>query len=190
MGRLRKAFRWFGLALLLYVGVAFAFQFRLHIPEKIDEARLVACERNLKMIHGFAVDCARVRGALPPQSGEAFYEALFSEYPGESLVVVHLRCVGEDVECLTSGEMPYRGYAFRDNLTFPARLGEPERAIAACGNRERQNHPDLTLVLMADGTIRKLSLSEMRKQGLVAANEDRLLVGPDSPLPLLGELRH
>ena len=189
--RLLSSGRELAIAVLVLLGISLAFVFFLpRIPEAIDEAKLIACEQNLGMIHKFAADHARVHGNLPAASGEAFYEALFPEYPGESLLVEQLHCPGVVFEHLPSREALYRGYAFRDNIEFPARLGDPDRALAACGNLERQNHPDVTLVLMADGTIRSFSLVKLREQGTLPAEEKSLLVGADSPLTLLRELRH
>jgi len=173
-----------GLPALLWMGCT------SRIPQAIDRAQCGACEASLQELNGIVAAYAQAHGSLPSAAGEDFFQALIASREIESSAAGRLHCAADMGSLYESGAGLYRGYAFRDNLTCPVRRGDPERAIAACGNREEQNHRDLTLVLMADGTIRKLSLSEMRKQGLVAANEDRLLVGPDSPLPMLRELRH
>lgn len=180
------------IAVLVFIGLPALLWmwFTARIPEAIERARLGQCETNLKKLHGIAVAHEQAHGSLPPAAGEDFFQALLAGTELGSREVERLHCSLDSGSFSDSGAVLYRGYAFRDNLTFPARLGEAERALAACGNREEQNHRDLTHVWMADGTIRKLSLTKMLEQGLIAADADRLVVGPKSPLPLLRELRH
>ena len=168
------------------------------IVKKLNEAECTVCRINLRMCHRGLEAYREEKGHWPPERGVAFLVAPWAE--GTMVQTPHsagrLTCPGVDVDTLAIGELPreewwvdldrvdgdWSAYAGRDPVKFPIVGPLGSEVLAACDNHPTQNHLDVTHVLYADGTIGTFSLEDLKRQGIVPEDADRLVVGPDSPL--------
>jgi hypothetical protein len=89
-----------------------------------------------------------------------------------------------------AGDSP-SAYAVRDLEAFPLAApgfdaGEP---LLACNGNARPRHPPELHVLYADGSVRTLTLQELKADRVVPPETDVVFAGPDSPVPDLRKLR-
>ncbi len=187
------------LAVMLIIGILAAYLVP-KIPEYIDASKVTACEANMREIHrGFVLFNTKFKRA-PNQSGVKFFAELIASGTWENTPksAKTLTCPGVDVGVLTVGDLPetewfadfeivdgdYSTYAGRDCEEYPLRKfpGKGTEPLVADDNDPEMNHRTSTVVLYADGDVQTHELYDLVQDGILAEDEDVLIVGPESQL--------
>jgi hypothetical protein len=145
-------------------------------------------------------------GGLPPQSGVRFFADLIARGAIENTKAnaEKLTCPGIDKASLAIGALPweewwvdldlingsYSAYAGRDMKNHPIRqlTASGNEPLIADDNDGGMNHHTTTNVLYADNNVQTFELEDLRKSGVLTADEEVLRVGADSPVPDLAKL--
>jgi prepilin-type N-terminal cleavage/methylation domain-containing protein len=174
------------------------------IPEAIEQAKITASRKNLMDIYqGLTTYQAKFQ-RLPSESGVKFFAVLISKgvWENTKASAKKLTCPGVDIGALAIGDLPpeewfkdldavtgeYSAYAGRNCKEYPLRRIEGSECWIATDNDPEMNFRTTTLVLMGDGTTDSIEISDLQDQGILAADEEYLAVGPDSPYPMLQKL--
>jgi hypothetical protein len=192
-----------GLAGLVILGLAATFLVP-NIVEKLGAAEAELCRGNLERCYEAQIRYRAKWDRWPQESGVAFLAAPFAAGAVEPTHenALALTCPGVAREILTIGELPWpewwtdleridgswSAYAGRNMERFPLHGLSASEPVAACDNDGGRNHLDATHVLYADGSIRTLSLEQLKREGILNGDETVLTVGPDSPIEDLRKL--
>lgn len=193
------------LALLCGGGLSLLAWFLIPVVEVAEtQAESVACQQSLAKLHGGLLIYQTKKRCLPTESGVAFLAVLYATEAVEPTERnAHLfTCPAVDPNDLAIGRLPWHewwtdldrldstwsAYAGRNNAEFPLEKLTGREPLAACDNEHGQNHPDVTHVLYGDGSVQTFSLEELKRQGVVPQDADRLIVGSDSPIEDLRKL--
>jgi prepilin-type N-terminal cleavage/methylation domain-containing protein len=193
------------LAVILIIGILMTFLLP-QIPAAIDNARVLACRKNMEEIYKGLMSYDSKYDDLPQEEGVRFFASLISRgvwenteasgkkltCPGVKVSSLALRDIAPedwftDLETVT-GE--YSSYAGRDTKNHPLRKfpGSGKEPLVADDNDPEMNHDTTTCVLFADGNVGTFELFEEREKGTIAEDEEVLIVGPDSPIEVLQKL--
>lgn len=194
------------LAVILIIGVLATFLLP-KIPEAIDQAKVTACQANLREIYKGLLSYQNNFKRLPKKenTGVRFFGILIASHTWENseMSALKLTCPGVDLGSLDCSDLPpeewfadidlinggYSAYAGRDTMSFPLRsLKSGKEALVADDNDPEMNHRTATNVLFADGNVKGIQLFEMEEQGLIDSEAGYLPVGPDSPVEALQKL--
>ena len=194
------------LAVILIIGILMTFLLP-KIPEAIDAGKVTACKANLSEIYKGLLIYDQKHGDLPKHSGVRFFASLIADgvWDNSKSSAVRLSCPGVKPSALSgiadleptewyskldqvSGDST--AYAGRDMKQHPLRKfpGSSKDALVADDNDPEMNHRTTTIVLFASGTIQSYEISDLRKAGTLSEDEERLIVGPDSPVEELQKL--
>lgn len=194
------------LAVIMIIGILAAFLLP-RIPEAIDAAKVTGCKANMsEMFKGMTLYKSSL-GRAPNQSGVKFFAEIVSTNMLENTkaTAAKLTCPGVEIgslaglagkpetdwfKDLTVIDGTYSSYAGRDTKNFPLRQfpGSGKEALVADDNDPEMNHRHSTVVLMADGSVEVLEIALLKESGVLGAEEEHLLVGPDSPVESLRKL--
>ena len=160
-----------------------------------------ACAENLRHVYHALVVYRVANRSLPDDAGARFLGRLWHEGaiarsadgarrltcpgPGADRPETSWELVWSDLDAVDGSTT---AYAARDQVAFPLASLEGREPLVACDNDGGMNHPDVTNVLYADGSVEPLSLAALKHEGLVAEDVGVLVVGPDSPLEVLRKL--
>ncbi len=196
------------LAVIMIIGILAAFLLP-RIPEAIDSARVTACKANMgEIFKGMLIYKQRLDRA-PNKSGVQFFAEIVS-----TNILENTKATAKKMTCpgVEAGSLPglagkpetdwykdltvidgtYSSYAGRDTKNFPLRQfpGSGKEALVADDNDPEMNHTHArtTVVLMADGTVEEFQITKLQEAGVLGAEEEHLIVGPDSPVESLRKL--
>ena len=194
------------LAVILIIGILMTFLLP-KIPEMMDATKVTACRANmLEIWKGLQLYDSK-HGDLPKQGGAKFVAALIADgvLENDKSSAVRLTCPGVKPSALSgiadleptewyskldqvTGDST--AYAGRDMKQHPLRKfpGSSKDALVADDNDPEMNHRTTTIVLFASGAIQSYEISDLRKAGTLSEDEERLIVGPDSPVEELQKL--
>jgi prepilin-type N-terminal cleavage/methylation domain-containing protein/prepilin-type processing-associated H-X9-DG protein len=194
------------LAVILIIGVLATFLLP-KIPEAIDQARVTACQANLREIYKGLLSYQVSHKRLPKKenSGVRFFAVLIAkgEWENTESSANKLTCPGVDIGFLECGDLPpdewyidldlvnggYSTYAGRDTMSHPLRkLESGKEALVADDNDPEMNHRQATNVLFGDGNVKSFILSDLVDEGLIDREAGHLSVGPESPVEELQKL--
>ena len=195
------------LAVILIIGILMTFLLP-KIPEAIDNARVLACKKNMQEIYSGLLLYDTKHGDLPHGSGVKFFAALIADKVWENgkASAQKLSCPGVKRSALAGianldnpddwyshldqVDGTYSAYAGRNMKDHALRKfpGGAKEALVADDNDPEMNHRTTTVVLFADGNVATYELSELQKNGTLHEDENVLKVGPDSPVPELTTL--
>ena len=173
------------------------------IPEAIDQAEVTGCKRNMSEIFGGIMLYKTKYERFPNKSGVAFMAELITKKVWENTKpsVKKLNCpavpVSFGVQDLDESEWysdievvngDYSSYAGRNCREFPfKKLTGFEPLVADDNDNGSMNHRTATVVLYGDGSPQTFELADLIESGMLADDEP-LLVGPESPVPDLQKL--
>jgi len=195
------------LAVILIIGILMTFLLP-RIPEAIDRGKVLACRKNMEEIFKGLMIYNDKHGDLPKHSGVRFFTSLIAQGTLENSKssAIRMTCPGINNSALpgiAEIEDPtewyadldrvdgsYSSYAGRNMKEFPLRKfpGSGKEALVADDNDPEMNHQTTTVVLFADGSVGTYELSTERENGTLSAEEEVLVVGPDSPVEALRKL--
>lgn len=185
----------------------------IQIPRYLERARVTACRANLQELYrGFMLYRDRFRD-WPHESGIGFFLELWrveTDMLTDDLFARRFTCPAVDlrrlpgidarrprdwfrVDAWARIDSTYTAYAGRDVARFPIDPSRAaEEALVSDDNEGAEdggapNHPHVTLVLMADGSVVELDHDELRARGVLGASAFPL-AGPGSPIPELRTL--
>lgn len=193
------------MAVILIIGILMAFLLP-RIPEAIDSARVTACKRNMQEIYQGLMLFQQKFKRMPRDSGVRFFAELIASRTWEPLenTARKLTCPALDDSALSCADIkPEEWYTDLDRLdggwstyagrdmknhplrSFPASGKEP---LVADDNDPQMNHRTATVVLYGDGGVSSIELYDLTRDGVLAKEEELLVVGPNSPVEALRKL--
>lgn len=194
------------LVVIMIVGILMAYLLP-KIPEAIDNAKVLACKKNLQEIYKGLLSHDIKYDDLPRGSGVAFFATLISREVWENTEASakKLTCPGVKISALEIGKIDdpedwygdldtvgpgHSSYAGRDTQNYPLRKfpGSGKEPLVADDNDPEMNHDTTTNVLYADGNIGTFELALEREKGNIGEEEEVLVVGPESPIEVLQKL--
>jgi len=194
------------LAVILIIGILMTFLLP-KIPEAIDAGKLTACKANLYEIYKGLLIYDQKHGDLPKHSGVRFFASLIADgvWDNSKSSAVRLSCPGVKNSALAIGAIEdptqwysqldaidgeYSAYAGRNMKEHPLRKfpGSGKEVLVADDNEPEMNHRTTTVVLFADGSVGTYELKDLHENGTLAAEQEVLPVGPDSPIEELRKL--
>jgi prepilin-type N-terminal cleavage/methylation domain-containing protein len=194
------------LAVILIISIL-AVALLPQITPALERANVTACREQLSDIYEGLVIHEQKYGDLPQHGGVAFFASLIQREVWENTDknAKRLTCpavkisavpglAGVDPQdwfrdlALVDGDRST--YAGRDVANHPLRKfpGSGKEALVADDNYPEMNHDTTTLCLFADGSVTAYELVELREQGVLSAEDQVLVVGPDSPVEELRTL--
>lgn len=193
------------LAVILIIGLLMTFLLP-KIPEAIDNARVLACKKNLQEIYKGFLSHDIKYDDIPRESGVRFFASLISRGVWENTEssAKKLTCPGVKLSALAIGDIDdpkewfndldmitpdHSSYAGRDTVNYKMRKfpGSGEEPLVADDNDPEMNHDTTTNVLYADGAVGTFEVFTERERGNIGEDEI-LIVGPDSPIEALQKL--
>lgn len=195
------------LAVILIISILVATLTPL-VTDSIEASKVTGCAANLREIHkGFLLYTQKYK-KMPSESGVRFFAALIADGAIENTKpnAERLTCPAVDKGALPGiRDLPWQewysdletvgpdssAYAGRDVRNYPLRQGMTSSGtepLVADDNDGGMNHRTTTNVLYVDNSVQTFELAELRKEGLIDKEEDRLEVGPGSPVPDLTKL--
>ena len=143
----------------------------------IERAEERACAADLGEIYKELIMYKTSYGGLTPERGLGL---LTSSEKGDEALWGDVR----------STHASRSDYAWRDLERFPlARFpGDESEPLVACGDDAERRHPGVLHVLYTDARVETLSLDDLKAQGTLNADAERIPVGPDSPVEDLRKL--
>ena len=196
------------LAVILIIGVLATFLLP-KIPEAIDQAKVTACDANLREIYKGLLSYQINHKRLPKKenAGVRFFAILIASHTWENteMSAKKLTCPGVDIGALSCGDLPpeewfadldlvdgsYSSYAGRDTMSYPLRsLKSGKEALVADDNdaEDEMNHRTATNALFADGSVKGFQLFDLEQEGIIDREAGYVSVGPDSPIEALQKL--
>ena len=194
------------LAVMLIIGILMAFLVP-QIPAAIDRTNVTACKANMRNIGQAMLQYKATYKRMPSQSGARFVTSIITDKVWENTesAAQKLTCPGVEIgslpnlvdlkpdewfadkELIDGGSTSYAGRNMKEHAfrRFPA---SGKEAMVADDNDPEGNHRTATVVLWADNSVRELELVDLQNEGLVAEDEEFLLVGPESPVEALQKL--
>ncbi len=187
------------LAVILIIGVLATFLLP-KIPEAIDQAEVTGCRKNMQEIQTGLLAFKTKFKRLPKRenSGVRFFAILVASETWERTrtSAEKLTCPGVDYSALSVQDIPmeewyvdlelvdggYSTYAGRDLQNHPLRSMGGKDVLVADDNDGGKNHRTTTNVLYGDAAVRGIELFDLRNDGVLAEDEDTLVVGPESPV--------
>jgi prepilin-type N-terminal cleavage/methylation domain-containing protein/prepilin-type processing-associated H-X9-DG protein len=176
------------------------------VNDAIRAARVRGCASNLMEIHKALQLYYMQYKTMPTQSGVDFFASVISRKAIENTKAnaEKLTCPAVDKSALALRDLPweewwsdldrvdgsYSAYAGRDLKNHPLRQWPPSgnEPLIADDNDPENNHGTTTNVLYGDGNVHTFEIVELQEQGKVSKDEDRLVVGPESPVEDLTKL--
>jgi prepilin-type N-terminal cleavage/methylation domain-containing protein/prepilin-type processing-associated H-X9-DG protein len=168
------------------------------VTDAIDNARVTACQSNLRKIREAMLSYETKYSELPRESGVKFFAQLISRKGIENTKTNAQRMICPAVDkggLAISGMDPetwwtdlavidgsWSSYAGRDTKNFPLRKLSGKEPLVADDNDPEMNHPTTTNVLYGDGSVQTFELEILKEQGMLEKEEELLQVGPDSPV--------
>lgn len=191
------------LAVILIIGILAAALTPM-VTDAIEASRVTACQQNLDSIYDGIMLYQNKYDRLPRESGARFFAELISRGAIENTRTnaKRLTCPAVDVGFLSVGDLDpetwfedleavdgsYSTYAGRNSRDYPLRRLSGKDPLAGDDNDPEMNHPTTTNVLYGDGSVQTFELFVEREKGTVGADEEVLIVGPDSPVEDLRKL--
>ncbi|MCC7013422.1 MAG: type II secretion system protein [Planctomycetes bacterium] len=194
------------LAVIMIIGILTVFLLP-RITDAVDAAKVTACKANMSEIYKGLMSYKNSLDKAPNQSGVKFFAEVVNKG-----ILENTKAMAKKLTCpaVEIGSLPgiagrpevewfkdleaidgtFSSYAGRDCKNFPLRKfpGSGKEALIADDNDPTMNHPHTTVVLMADGSVDTYELSLLRDSGVLGAEEEHLVVGPDSPVEELRKL--
>lgn len=190
------------LAVILIIGILATFLVP-KIPEVIDSANVTACKANMKEIgNGLLIHRNKYNNRIPKASGAKFLASLISReiWDATETSTKRLTCPGVNLEFLTPSRdgipmedwytelervgSDWTSYAGRDMGRFPLRSLDGKNvgkeALVADDNDGGGNHRTATVVLYGDNAVRSIDIIEEREAGDATAEDEWVIVGPES----------
>lgn len=193
------------LAVILIIGILMTFLLP-RIPEAIDAARVTACKKNMQEVYSALTLYQTKFNRVPKESGARFLAVLISSGTLENTkgAAQKLTCPAVDIGALAIGDLEptewysdlelvdgsYTAYAGRNTEEYPLRKwpAPATEILVADDNDPEMNHRTATVVLYGDGSVDTFELSVLEGKGVLSADEDMLVVGPESPIEALQKL--
>ncbi len=193
------------LAVILIISILMMFLIP-KIPEAIDAANVTACRANLGEIHKGLMLYKFKHKKAPNKSGVQFFAQLITHkvFENSEASAQRMTCPGIETDSLSMGDLDptewyseldvidggYSAYAGRDCKNHPLRKfpGSDKTAIVADDNDGGPNHLTTTNVLYASGFVGSFELADLIDDGTLDAEEELLIVGPESPIEELQKL--
>ncbi len=190
------------LAVILIIGILATFLVP-KIPEVIDSANVTACKANMKEIgNGLLIHRNNFNNRIPKASGAKFLASLVSRevWDPTETSTKRLTCPGVDLDFLTPSRdgipledwyveldrvgSDWTSYAGRDMQRYPIRSLDGKNvgkeALVADDNDGGANHRTATVVLYGDNAVRALNIVDEREAGNATAEDEFIIVGPES----------
>jgi prepilin-type N-terminal cleavage/methylation domain-containing protein len=193
------------MASMLIIGILMVFLVP-QIPAYLERSKITASKANMAEIYRGMLEYQTKYGGLPNQySGVRFFACLIFKKVWENTIATNrkLTCPGVDEGALAgiAGREPtewfideaaidgtFSSYAGRNTQEFALRKPSGKDAWVATDNDPEMNFSTTTLVLMGDGSVMAYELATLAEQGVLAPEEELLIVGPDSPVEELRKL--
>jgi prepilin-type N-terminal cleavage/methylation domain-containing protein/prepilin-type processing-associated H-X9-DG protein len=185
------------LAVILIITLLATFLLPM-VNDAFSAGENVACQTNLSNIHKGIILYKTKYRKLPNESGVRFFAQLYSREAIEQSKTnaERLTCPAVDKGALTIGDMPweewwtdleaiegnYSSYAGRDSKEYPLRKLKADEPLVCDDNDPLMNHGTTTNVLYGDGSVQQFENVLLREEGVMAEEEEVLIVGPDSPV--------
>ncbi|HET6201631.1 MAG TPA: type II secretion system protein [Planctomycetota bacterium] len=211
-GRLRPgARRGFTLLELTLVIAIIGILMTFLLPKGLDiyyRAKVTACEANLGEIFKWYQIFKMDRSHFPKESGVKNFLSLWEVVEHTDSNAARLTCPEPDppdglfdpetkrlrkpaqwFEHMDQVDGSYTTYAGRDTKAFPMRSLSGDEPLVSDDNDGGPNHKaGVTLALYGNGEVKKFNLVQLKKEGVLPADEKNLEVGPDSPIEDLRKL--
>src|SRR5262245_5826078 len=181
------------------------------LPKGMDvlyRAKTTACEKNLNDIFGWYQLYKTDTGHLPKENGAKNFLSVWDVIEHTDANASRLTCPEPDppdvlydtekkryrepkhwFEPWDQVDGTYTRYAGRDLKTYKMSSLSGNEPIMADDNDGEMNHRSgVTLCLMGNGEVKKFSLVQLKKEGVVPQDATNLEVGPDSPVEELRKL--
>lgn len=195
------------LAVIAIIGILATFLVP-EIPKAMDSARVTACRKNLEEIYKGLMQYATMypEDGIPPDSGALFFTSLYWRGVWEPTKpnAKRLTCPGVATSSLDIRGLPAtEWYADKSQISgastaYAGRRTDGEYALrrlesgleplVCCDNEPSMNHRTTTNVLYGDGSVQTFELYKLREEGVLSSDDDRLEVGPNSPVDDLQKL--